>query len=138
MFLEQLSRISDRIDGALALSLVAKDGIAVESVSSDPDLDLEVLAAELVAQARSIIDNHRELEVGDVQHLSVTTERVTLMVSSVAPDYYLLLVLGPEGNYGRARFELRRARLLLEDETFLRGGSALPPAFKKGLSLADF
>ena len=114
MFLEQLSRISNRIDGAVALSLVAKDGIPVESFSSDPDLDLDVLAAELVAQARSISDNHRELDVGEVQQLSVMTDRLTLMVSSVAADYYLLLVLGPEGNYGRARFELRRARLLLE------------------------
>ena len=116
MFLDQLSRISNRIDGALALSLVAKDGIPVESVSSDPDLDLEVLAAELVAQARSISENHRELEVGEVQQLAVTTDRLTLMVSSVAADYYLLLVLGPEGSYGRARFELRRARLLLEPD----------------------
>lgn len=116
MFLEHLSRISNRIEGVLALSLVAKDGMPVESVSSDPDLDLDVLAAEMVAQARSISDNHRELAVGDVQHLSVTTDRLTLMVSSVAADYYLLLVLGPEGNYGRARFELRRARLLLEGD----------------------
>jgi len=114
MFLEHLSRISNRIDGAVALSLVAKDGIPVESFSSDPDLDLDVLAAELVAQARSISENHRELHVGEVQQLSVMTDRLTLMVSSVAADYYLLLVLGPEGNYGRARFELRRARLLLE------------------------
>ena len=114
MFLDRLSRISNRIDGALALSLVAKDGIAVESVSSDPNLDLEVLAAEMVAQARSITEDHRELHVGEVQQLSVTTDWLTLMVSSVAADYYLLLVLGPEGNYGRARFELRRARLLLE------------------------
>lgn len=116
MFLDQLSQISNRIDGALALSLVAKDGMPVESVSSDPNLDLEVLAAELVNQVRSITENHRELEVGEVQHLSVTTDRLTLMVSSVAADYYLLLVLGPEGSYGRARFELRRARLLLEAE----------------------
>jgi predicted regulator of Ras-like GTPase activity (Roadblock/LC7/MglB family) len=114
MFLEHLSRISNRIDGAVALSLVAKDGIPVESFSSDPDLDLDVLAAELVAQARSISENHRELHVGEVQQLSVMTDRLTLMVSSVAADYYLLLVLGPEGNYGKARFELRRARLLLE------------------------
>ena len=114
MFLDQLSQITNRIDGALALSLVAKDGMPVESVSSDPSLDLEVLAAELVNQVRSITENHRELEVGEVQHLSVTTDRLTLMVSSVAADYYLLLVLGPDGNYGRARFELRRARLLLE------------------------
>ena len=116
MFLEQLSRISGRIDGALALSLVARDGIPVESVSAAPEIDVEALAAEMVAQARAISENHRELEVGDVQQLSVTTERVTLMVSTVTPDYYLLLVLGPEGNYGRARFELRRARLLLEDD----------------------
>ncbi|HVR09047.1 MAG TPA: hypothetical protein VMW75_13440 [Thermoanaerobaculia bacterium] len=116
MFLEQLSRISDRIGGVLALSLVAKDGIPVESVSSDPDLDIEVLAAELVSQARSIGDNHRELAVGDVQQLSVLTDRLTLIVSVVTQDYYLLLVLGPDGNYGRARFELRRARLALEQD----------------------
>jgi predicted regulator of Ras-like GTPase activity (Roadblock/LC7/MglB family) len=116
MFLETLSSISNRIDGALALSLVARDGIPVESVSADPDLDLEVLAAEMVAQARSISDNHRELEVGEVQQLAVTTDKLTLMVSSVAKDYYLLLVLGPDGSYGRARFELRRARLLLEED----------------------
>jgi len=114
MFLDRLNRISNRIGGAVALSLVAKDGISVESVSSDPALDLEVLAAELIAQTRAISENHRELEAGDVQHLAVATERMTVMVSSVATDYYLLLVLGPEGNYGQARFELRRARLLLE------------------------
>jgi predicted regulator of Ras-like GTPase activity (Roadblock/LC7/MglB family) len=116
MFLDQLSRISNRIDGAVALSLVARDGLPVESFSSDPELDLEVLAAELIAQVRSITENHRELDVGEVQQLSVMTDRLTLMVSSVAADYYLLLVLGPEGNYGKARFELRRARLLLEEE----------------------
>jgi predicted regulator of Ras-like GTPase activity (Roadblock/LC7/MglB family) len=116
MFLEELSRINNRIDGAVALSLVAKDGIRVESVSSDPDLDLEVLAAELVAQARSISENHRDLNLGEVQHLAVSTDRMTLMVSSVAADYYLLLVLGPEGSHGQARFELRRARLVLERE----------------------
>ena len=114
MFLEHLNRISRRIEGALALSLVARDGMLVESFNSDPDLDLEVLAAELVSQVRSISNNHRELDVGEVQQLSVSTDRLTLMVSSVASDYYLLLVLGPAGNYGKARFELRRARLLLE------------------------
>jgi predicted regulator of Ras-like GTPase activity (Roadblock/LC7/MglB family) len=116
MFLDQLNRISNRISGAIALSLIARDGIKVESVSSDPDLDLDVLAAEMVAQARAISENHRELEAGEVEHLAVSTDRFTLMVSSVATDYYLLLVLGPEGIPGQARFELRRARLFLESE----------------------
>lgn len=114
MFLERLSKISRRIEGAKALSLVAQDGIPVESFSSSPELDLELLAAELIAQVRSISDNHRELGVGEVQQFSVTTEKYTFMVSAVGDGYYLLLVLGDKGVYGRARFELRRARLLFE------------------------
>ena len=118
MFLERLAKIRNRIEGARALSLIDKDGIPVESVSTDPDLDLELLAAELITQSRSISDDHRELGVGEVQQFSVSTDRLTLMVSSVGKGYYLLLVLGPGGNYGRARFELRRARLLLEDDLY--------------------
>lgn len=114
MFLERLNRITSRIEGAVALSLVAADGIPVESVNTDPSLDLEVLAAELIAQVRVISDDHRELNVGEVRHLAVTTEKFTLMVSNVARGYYLLLVMADGPSYGRARFELRRARLVFE------------------------
>ena len=116
MFLEKLNTISSRIPGALALSLVDRDGITVESVSADPSLDLEALAAEMTAQHQSMTENHRELSGGPVELLSLTTDRVTLMVSSVARDFYLLLVLNREGSQGRARFELRRAELLLADD----------------------
>ncbi|HEV8629854.1 MAG TPA: roadblock/LC7 domain-containing protein [Thermoanaerobaculia bacterium] len=116
MFLERLNRISSRIDGAIALSLVAADGIPVESVNTDPRLDLEVLAAELIAQVRVISDDHRELNVGEVRQLAITTDLFTLMVTNVADGYYLLLVLADASSYGRARFELRRARLLFEPD----------------------
>jgi predicted regulator of Ras-like GTPase activity (Roadblock/LC7/MglB family) len=116
MFLERLSTISGRIEGAEALSLVAEDGIAIESVNSSSNLDLELLAAELVSQARSISSDQRELAVGEVQQFSVTTDRYTFIVSAVAKGYYLLLVLSERGIYGRARFELRRAKLLFEKD----------------------
>ena len=114
-FLSSLSRISNRIEGARR-ALPGRQGRHPGRVGQlRPRPRPRVLAAELVAQARvDLATNHRELDVGEVQQLSVTTDRLTLMVSSVAADYYLLLVLGPEGNYGKARFELRRARLLLE------------------------
>lgn len=116
MFLEQLGLISQRIGGTLALSLVDRDGIPIESLSSNPDIDVEVLAAELVAQIRNLAESYSEVGAGALRQYTVTTDRLTLMVSFVAPDYYLLLVLGRDGNRGRARFELRRARLLLEEE----------------------
>ncbi len=116
MFLEQLNRITRRIPGALALSLVDRDGIPVESVSSNPDLDLEVLAAEMVTLARSVSDQYEEVGGGAFQQYTVATDRLVLVVSSISADYFLLLVSNQGSNLGRARFELRRARLLLEDE----------------------
>jgi len=116
MFRDHLRRISDRIGDVLALSLVARDGIPIDSFRIDPELDLDALSAELIAQLRVISENQRDLRIGEVQHRAITSRRLTVMVSAVARDHFLLLVLGPQGNHGRARFELRRARLFLEDE----------------------
>lgn len=113
MFLEKLNAICGRIEDAMALCLIDKDGITVESVSFEPSLDLEALAAEMVLQIRSMSENHRELSAGPVRQLSLVTDRCTLMVSSLTPEFFLLLVLGREGSFGQARFELSRAALSL-------------------------
>jgi hypothetical protein len=44
------------------------------------------------------------------------TEKFVTFLSEVTPEYYILLVLKPDGNYGRARFELSKAKYLLRDE----------------------
>jgi len=116
MFLDRLSTIGDRIPGSRALCLVDHDGIPVESVSSASEVDLDMLAAELIHQMQAIASDHRDLDMGAVEQLTVNTERLTLMVSSVGFGYYLLLALEPDANQGRARFELRRARLALADD----------------------
>ncbi len=116
MLLDRLGRLQQRLPGMQALSLVDKDGIPVESVSMSPDLDLESLAAELVAQLQAVEHSLKELDPGQLDHLAVSTDDRILMVSCVATGYYLLLVLAAGANRGRARFELRRARLLLEEE----------------------
>ena len=116
MFLERLKDVAGRIEGALALSLIAKDGIPVESFTREESLDLELLAAELMSQVRAVAQNHQELSVGQVQHFSVTTDRFILMVGALTEDYFLLLVLKAGASSGRARFELRRAVLLFEED----------------------
>ena len=116
MFTERLQQVTDQLDGALAVSLVAKDGIPVESIIVDQDLDIEVLAAELISQVRAVSSDHRELSVGKVRLFSLTTESAILMVGALTDEYYLLVVLEAGSNFGRARFELRRAVLLFEED----------------------
>lgn len=116
MFLEKLSQVSNRIAGARALCLVDRDGILVESVSSDSSLDLDLLAAELIVQTQAISEDQQDLDLGSVDQLTIVTDQLSLLVSAIGSDYYLLLITDPESNQGKARFELRRARLTLEDE----------------------
>lgn len=116
MFLERLSAVADRAGGAIAVSLIADDGIPIESVSSAPDLDLEAVAAELVSLARSISQEQRELDAGDLRQFTVVGARSTYLLSRLAERYWLLAVLAPGSSLGKARFELRRAELEFEDD----------------------
>ncbi len=116
MYLERLSSISRRIDGTLALTLVASDGMPIESLSSAPELDLETVAAEMVAQAQTISQQQKELSVGEVQQLTIASEQMTFLLSSLDRGFWLLAALRPEASLGRARFELKRAVLLFEND----------------------
>jgi predicted regulator of Ras-like GTPase activity (Roadblock/LC7/MglB family) len=116
MFLERLNSLTGRIDGSVAVSLIADDGIPIESVSTAADLDLETVAAELVTLARSITKEQRELSVGSLRQVTVAGEKLTFLLSRVGSSFWLLAALDPEAPLGRARFELKRAELLFEDE----------------------
>lgn len=116
MFEDRLHHICDKVDGAVAATLVDKDGITVNSYSINGDIDLEALAAELLAQTNNIARDHRELDLGELRQLAVTTDRYTVLVSSLTGSYSLLLVLSSEGSFGKARFELRRALIQFESD----------------------
>lgn len=114
MFKTILAGIRNRVDGALAISLIGLDGIAIESVN-DQKVPLEILGAEFGGFIKSIRPNP-ELNTGEVLQFSLITEKYITFLSAVTPEYFVLLVLRPDGSYGRARFELEKAKHLLRDE----------------------
>ena len=115
MFRKALSEIRDRVDGTLAVSLIGLDGIAIESIN-DYDVPLDVLGAEFGGFIKSIRVSNTELNTGEVTQFSLVTEKYVTFLSAVTPEYFILLVMKPDGNYGRARFELARAKNALRDE----------------------
>jgi predicted regulator of Ras-like GTPase activity (Roadblock/LC7/MglB family) len=115
VFRDVLLGLRDRIDGAVAASLIGLDGIAVETIGNR-DVPLDVLGAEFGTFIKSIRHANTELDTGEVLQFSLVTEKFVTFLSEVTPEYYILLVLKPEGNYGRARFELSKAKYLLRDE----------------------
>jgi predicted regulator of Ras-like GTPase activity (Roadblock/LC7/MglB family) len=114
MFKTALAQIKDHVDGALAVSLIGLDGIAIESIKKN-GVPLDVLGAEFGGFVKSIRPNP-ELGTGEVLQFSLVTEKYIAFLSAVTPEYFILLVMRPDGNYGRARFELAKAKLALRDE----------------------
>jgi len=113
-FRQVLSGIRDRVEGTLAVSLIGLDGIAIDSLNHG-GVPLDVLGAEFGGFVKSIRPN-TELDTGEVLQFSLVTEKYITFLSAVTQEYFILLVLRPDGNYGRARFELARAKNLLRDE----------------------
>ncbi len=115
MFRRVLADIQERVTGTMAISLMDLDGIAIDSLNP-ASVELDVLRAEFGGFVKSIRLSSTDLDTGEVQQFTLVTEKYTTMLSAVTGDYYILLVLEPGGNYGRARFELAKARHLLRDE----------------------
>ncbi len=115
MFKNVLSGLRDRVEGTIAASLISLDGIPVDTVGAG-QVPLDVLGAEFGGFIKSIKNTNTELDTGDVLQFALVTEKYITFLSEVTPEYYILLVLQPDGNYGRARFELAKAKFLLRDE----------------------
>jgi predicted regulator of Ras-like GTPase activity (Roadblock/LC7/MglB family) len=46
----------------------------------------------------------------------ISLDGAVVIMRLLGPDYFVVLAISPEGNLGRARFELRKAELQLKKE----------------------
>lgn len=116
VFGDTLRRIAERVEGSRAVSLVGVDGIAIDTYGSHDKSAMEALAAEMGAFVKSSRGRDATSANGAVQQLCLVTGEAIAVLSRVTEEYYLLLLLTPEGNLGRGRFELKKAALALEKE----------------------
>lgn len=111
-----LKDIVDKVDGALSASIIASDGIPVEEYAIEKFINLEDLSAEASAMIRDINLASKNLRLGDAREFSIISERCGIIMRQINPDYYLAMVIKPEGNYGKARFLLKTTVPKIEAE----------------------
>ncbi|HEX8704515.1 MAG TPA: hypothetical protein VF815_37130 [Myxococcaceae bacterium] len=108
-FRAHLESVVNQVDGALACSVMGFDGISVETYQKDEAGELElngawVEYANLLTQLKNAAD---VLKTGAVTELSVNSDKVMTIIRLVSQDYFLVLALKAEGNYGKGRYVLR-------------------------------
>ena len=108
-FREHLQEVVQSVDGAVACSLMGVDGIEVDThlVDGAGDVDVRNLLVEyssLFRLAREAAETHG---AGAVSELCIQTDRLLTVARLVTPEYFMVVALRPEGNFGKARYMLR-------------------------------
>ncbi|ACL64038.1 conserved hypothetical protein [Anaeromyxobacter dehalogenans 2CP-1] len=107
-FREDLQEICRRCDGAVACTLMGMDGIEVDShVEAEADVDLKSLLIEYSGLFRSAQEASETHAAGGLAELSLSTDRILTVARVVNPEYFMVMALAPDGNFGKARYLLR-------------------------------
>ena len=104
------------LEGVLGAVVIGEDGIIVERNSVDSDFDTELVSVEYVGSCRDIRRAMESLETGEVEEVTVVTEKNTLLLRTVSPGYFLALFLAAGASLGKGRFVLKKASYELAPE----------------------
>src|SRR5512141_2655829 len=115
-FLEVLKETGDKVEGAVSAMIIASDGIAVQEYVSEKLIDLTGLGAEASAMIRDVGLAAENLKLGEAREFSIISDTCGIIMRKINDDYYLSLVIKPEGNYGKGRYILKSAVPKLEGE----------------------
>ena len=115
-FKEVLEKMGSRLDGVLGAVVIGDDGIIVERHVADPAFDAELAGVEYVGSCKDIRRATESLESGEVEEVSVVTEKTRILLRNISPGYYLILIMGPGGSLGKGRYELMKASYELAPE----------------------
>ncbi len=118
MFKEVLETIIEHTEGSLGALIMGLDGIAVERSLKEEgqDANLDVAAAEFTSLVRNAQRAGKDTGLGGLRELVVSLDDAIVLIRLLGQDYFVVLAISPEGNLGRARFELRKAELQIASE----------------------
>jgi predicted regulator of Ras-like GTPase activity (Roadblock/LC7/MglB family) len=108
-FRTHLEAVVNQVDGALACSVMGFDGISVDTFQRDEAAELDVSGtwveyANLLTQLKNAAES---LKTGTVTEVSVNSDKVLTVMRLLTPEYFLVLAMRADGNFGKGRYVLR-------------------------------
>jgi predicted regulator of Ras-like GTPase activity (Roadblock/LC7/MglB family) len=115
-FNETLKQVALRVPESQVLMVMGTDGIPIEKLVIKADPNMEAIAAEYTSLLRASLSAASDTGLGALNELAIQTERMTALMVSITPEYFLFAALQPGAVVGRARLALRMAGAALEKE----------------------
>jgi predicted regulator of Ras-like GTPase activity (Roadblock/LC7/MglB family) len=115
-FKEILSQILEKFEDAFGILLMGSDGIAIEKVVKNEYVNLDIMAAEYANYLKATDNTLKEAEAGEINEIINITDKLIILLYTLTKEYFLFMVLPAGSNFGRARFELKKAKYVLQKE----------------------
>ncbi len=121
MFSEVLKHVLDETPGAVSITLMGFDGIAIDTQDSEPIADQDastwqqaaIELSHIAGQLRTISSG---MGTGDVREVTVQTGALTTVLRPLTEEYFLALSMLPNANLGKGRYLVRVAAPKLVEE----------------------
>ena len=108
-FKDTLQSMVESVGGGIGAIIMGYDGIAIdEYLAKDVQYDLPLLAVEYSNLLRDIRKTVDVLQGGVMEEVSFSTALLRVVTRPITEEFFLMLVLEKNGNFGKARFLLRR------------------------------
>lgn len=106
-FSDILKEVVHGTEGALGAVIVGLDGIPVEEYSIGGEVDIQSMTVEYSALLKEIEKGSQSSQMGTTREVTVVAEKAMIMLRRLTEEYFFVLVIKPEGNFGKGRFLLR-------------------------------
>ena len=115
-FSDILKEVVKGTEGALGAMIVGLDGMPVEEYAVNGDMDLQTMTVEYSALLKEIEKGSQAAQMGSTKEVTVISDNAMIMLRRLNEEYFFVLIIKPDGNFGKGRFLLRMSvpRLLKE------------------------
>ncbi len=106
-FADILRQVVSDTDGALGALIVGIDGIPVEEFTTTEELDLQSMTVEYSTLLKEIEKGSQAAQLGSTKEVTVLADKAMIMLRRLNDEYFTVLIIKPDGNFGKGRFLLR-------------------------------
>ena len=99
-----LKEIVEKVGGGVGAVIMGYDGIPIEEYIEEGIFDVQMLAVEYANVLKEVKRTIEVLKTGEMEEIIITTGLSRIIIRSVNEDFFIMLALDSDGNYGKGRY----------------------------------
>jgi predicted regulator of Ras-like GTPase activity (Roadblock/LC7/MglB family) len=108
-FRETLQEMVETVGGGVGAVIMGYDGIPIdEYIVDEAGFDVQLLSVEYSNVVKEIRRAVEVLKTGMMEEVAIATDLSRVLIRVINDDYFLLLLLLQDGNFGKGRYYLKK------------------------------